>query len=80
MMSRSIGGYQVCKECLKDRMLSADDITHDHRIVIAVHETIRLMAEIDKTIDTHGRRPAAFARVSPSRLRASYFVTPYSPA
>ncbi len=63
MMSRSIGDHQVCAKWLKDRkgrVLSADDITHYHRIVVALHETLRLMAEIDKTIDAHGGRPAAF--------------------
>jgi hypothetical protein len=45
----------------KARTLTAADITHDHRIVIALHETIRLLAEIDKTIDAHGAWPAAFA-------------------
>jgi hypothetical protein len=67
-MSRSIGVYQVCANWLKDRKgrdLSADDITHYHRIVITLHETILLMAEIDKTIDAHGGWPAAFARHSP---------------
>ena len=43
----------------KGRVLSADDITHYHRIVVALHETIRLMAEIDKTIDAHGGWPGA---------------------
>ena len=63
MLSRSIGVYQVCAKWLKDpkgRVLSAADITHYHRIVVALHETIRLMAEIDKTIDALGGRPAAF--------------------
>jgi len=63
MMSRSIGGYQVCAKWLKDRkgrVLSADDITHYHRIVVALHETIRLMAKIDEVIDAHGGWPAAF--------------------
>ena len=58
-----IGGYQVCAKWLKDRKgrgLSAEDIIHYHRIVVALHETIRLMAEIDKTIDAHGGWPAAF--------------------
>jgi predicted helicase len=58
-----IGGYQVCAKWLKDRkgrVLSAEDITHYHRIVVALYETIRLMAEIDKTIDAHGGWPAAF--------------------
>jgi len=48
-----VGGYQVCEKWLKDRrgrQLSYDDITHYRRIVAALMETIRLMEEIDKTI------------------------------
>jgi hypothetical protein len=48
-----IGGYQVLQKWLKDRKgrkLSADDLTHYQRIVIALRETIRLMAEIDQAI------------------------------
>lgn len=59
-----IGGYQVCEKWLKDRKgrtLSEDDITHYHRIVVALSETIRLIAEIDQVIDTHGGWPGAFA-------------------
>jgi predicted helicase len=55
-----IGGYQVCQKWLKDRKdrtLSKDDIAHYHKIVIALSETIRLMAEIDKVIDHHGGWP-----------------------
>ena len=58
-----IGGYQVCHKWLKDRKgrtLSADDLNHYHRIVIALHETIRLMQEIDEVIDQHGGWPGAF--------------------
>jgi hypothetical protein len=44
---------------------SADDLTHYHRIVIALHETIRLMAEIDKGIDQHGGWPDAFTVGAP---------------
>ena len=58
-----IGGYQVCEKWLKDRkgrVLSADDIQHYHRVVVALYETIRLMAEIDKVIDAHGGWPNAF--------------------
>ncbi len=58
-----IGGYQVCQKWLKDRKgrtLSADDLTHYHRIVIALHETIRLMKEIDEVINLHGGWPDAF--------------------
>ena len=59
-----IGGYQVCQKWLKDRkgrMLSKDDIAHYQKIVIALSETIRLMAEIDRVIETHGGWPDAFA-------------------
>ena len=59
-----IGGYQVCEKWLKDRKgrtLSKGDISHYHKIVIALAETIRLMAEIDKVIEKHGGWSAAFA-------------------
>ena len=58
-----IGGYQVCEKWLKDRKgrtLSAEDITHYHKIVVALSETIRLMAEIDQVIEAHGGWPGAF--------------------
>ncbi|MDP2897030.1 MAG: type ISP restriction/modification enzyme [bacterium] len=58
-----IGGYQVCHKWLKDRKgrtLSADDITHYQKIVVALNETIRLMAEIDEVIEAHGGWPDAF--------------------
>jgi Type ISP C-terminal specificity domain len=58
-----IGGYQVCEKWLKDRkgrMLSADDIAHYHKIIIALSNTIRIMREIDKVIDEHGGWPDAF--------------------
>jgi len=48
-----IGGYQVCEKWLKDRKgrkLSYEDIQHYQKIVVALKETIRLMAEIDKLI------------------------------
>lgn len=59
-----IGGYQVCEKWLKDRKgrrLTADDITHYHRIVVALKETIGLMSEIDNVIEKHGGWPGAFA-------------------
>lgn len=55
-----IGGYQVCEKWLKDRKgrtLSDDDITHYQRIVVALNETIRIMAGIDRVIDEHGGWP-----------------------
>jgi hypothetical protein len=55
-----IGGYQVCEKWLKDRKgrtLSADDRTHYQRIVVALHETTHLMADIDRVIEKHGGWP-----------------------
>jgi hypothetical protein len=59
-----IGGYQVCEKWLKDRKgrtLTDEDIAHYHKIVISLSETIRLMAEIDQVIESHGGWPGAFA-------------------
>lgn len=58
-----IGGYQVCEKWLKDRKgrtLSDEDLTHYQRVVVALHETLCLMAEIDAVIDQHGGWPGAF--------------------
>jgi hypothetical protein len=58
-----IGGYQVCEKWLKDRKgrrLSAEDIRHYEKIVVALSETIRIMGEIDRVIDEHGGWPGAF--------------------
>ncbi len=48
-----IGGYQVLHKWLKDRRgrkLTYDDLTHYQKIVGALRETLRLMAEIDGAI------------------------------
>ncbi len=48
-----VGGYQPCHKWLKDRIgrqLTYDDLTHYQRMVVALHETIRAMAEIDDAI------------------------------
>ncbi len=54
-----VGGYQVLQKWLKDRgpkrgqpgrTLTDDDITHYHKVVLALSETIRAMAEIDAAI------------------------------
>jgi hypothetical protein len=48
-----IGGYQVCEKWLKDRRgrtLTYDDLEHYCKVVTALRETIRLMAEIDAAI------------------------------
>ena len=62
-----IGGYQVCHKWLKDRKgrtLSDEDIAHYQKIVVALNETIRIMAEIDEVIEAHGGWPAAFHTAS----------------
>jgi predicted helicase len=61
-----IGGYQVCEKWLKGRTLTKDDIAHYHKIVVALSETIRLMAEIDKVIEKHGGWPGAFVTAETS--------------
>jgi predicted helicase len=48
-----VGGYPVCAKWLKDRKgrtLSDEDIAHYQRIVVALQETIKLMAAIDQAI------------------------------
>jgi predicted helicase len=67
-----IGGYQVCHKWLSDRkrrggknprpgrVLTDEDIDHYQKIVVALSETIRIMAEIDEVIETHGGWPDAF--------------------
>ena len=48
-----IGGYQVCQKWLKDRKgrtLTYDELTHYQKVIVALKETIRLMAEIDTLI------------------------------
>lgn len=68
-----VGGYQPCEKWLKDRaakggkkpsdgrILTNEDILHYRRMVVALTETRRLMAEIDKVIEDHGGWPGAFA-------------------
>jgi predicted helicase len=58
-----IGGYQVCHKWLKDRKgraLSDADVRHYAKIVTALHETMRLMGEIDAVIEEYGGWPGAF--------------------
>ena len=58
-----IGGYQVCHKWLKDRKgrtLSDEDIAHYQKIVVALNETIRIMADIDEIIEARGGWPDAF--------------------
>ena len=65
-----IGGYQVCHKWLKDRKgrtLSDEDIAHYQKIVVALHETIRIMAEIDEVIEAHGGCLDAFQTKAATR-------------
>ena len=58
-----VGGYQVCHKWLKDRKgrrLSDEDLTHYEKIVVALSETSRIMAEVDQAIEVHGGWPNAF--------------------
>jgi predicted helicase len=69
-----IGGYQVCEKWLKDRRgrtLSDEDINHYQRVVVALSETIRLMAEIDRVIEEHGGWPLVGSQDVASRVAAS---------
>ena len=73
-----IGGYQVCEKWLKDRqarggknprpgrVLTDEDIDHYQKIVVALSETIRIMAEIDEVIEAHGGWPGPFVTDSNS--------------
>lgn len=55
-----IGGYQVCRKWLKDRLgrrLSEEEVRHYRRVVTILTETLRIMDEIDRLVDTHGGWP-----------------------
>lgn len=57
-----VGGYQVCEKWLKDRRgrtLTGEEGAHYQRVVVALKETIRLMDEVDLTIEEHGGWPLA---------------------
>jgi len=78
-----VGGYQVCEKWLKDRagkggknpgpgrVLTDDDILHYRRVVVALTETRRLMAEIDAEINKHGGWPGAFVCASDGAVEAA---------
>ena len=83
-----IGGYQVCHKWLKDRKgrtLSDEDLAHYQKIVVALNETIRIMAEIDEVIGAHGGWPDAFqtgsepAEEKPALLKVAESSPPYRP-
>ena len=66
-----IGGYQVCHKWLKDRKgrtLSDEDVAHYQKIVVALNETIRIMAEVDEVIEAQGGWPDAFSKAYTLRL------------
>ena len=48
-----VGGYQVAEKWLKDRRdrrLSIEDLNHYQKTIVALSETIRIMAAIDAAI------------------------------
>lgn len=47
------------------------DIAHYQRVVVALNETIRLMAEIDQVIEAHGGWPGAFQSANAERNAAA---------
>jgi hypothetical protein len=47
------------------------DLQHSQKIVVALHETIRLMAAIDQSIEAHGGWPGAFEGTSVNRGEAN---------
>ena len=79
-----IGGYQICHKWLKDRKgrtLSGEDITHYQKIVVALNETVRLMAEIDEVIEAHGGWQSAFQSGSEAEAASERTATviPFRP-
>ena len=79
-----IGGYQVSYKWIKDRKdrtLSDEDIAHYQKIVVALTETIRIMAEIDDVVETHGGWPVAFQTGSPADATSAEtgHVIPFRP-
>ncbi len=66
-----VGGYQVLHKWLKDRQgrtLFFADLHHYQKVVVALAETIRLMAEIDAVIDAHGGWPLDRGAEAPPSL------------
>ena len=73
-----IGGYQVCHKWLKDRKgrtLSDEDIAHYQKIVVALSETIHIMAEIDEVIEAHGGCLDAFQTKAATRSSLACCLT-----
>ena len=79
-----IGGYQICHKWLKDRKghtLSDEDVAYYQKIVVALNETVRLMAEIDEVIEAHGGWPGAFQSGSEAEAASERTATviPFRP-
>lgn len=58
-----VGGHQVCRKWWRDRrgrVPQAQDVATYLQLVDAVRRTLKLTAEIDRCIDTHGGWPTAF--------------------
>jgi hypothetical protein len=49
------------------RTLLKSDIVHYQKIIVALSETIRIMAKIDEIIEAHGGWPGAFAAKGASK-------------
>jgi len=59
-VSRVDTGQPRPDEALPGRTLSSEDLEHYQKIVVALHETIRVIAEIDIVIEQYGGWPGAF--------------------
>jgi len=73
-----MGSYKVCEKWLKDRqakggknprpgrVLTEEEIEHYQKIVLALGETLHIMARIDEVIDASGGWPGAFQANEPN--------------
>ncbi len=52
-----VAGLKSVVKDRRGRTLSYDAPTHYQKVVLALKQTIRLLNEIDQTIDKHGGRP-----------------------
>lgn len=74
-----VGGYKPASKWIEDRagkgganpregrILTDEDILHYRRMVVALTETRRIMAEIDTVIESHGGWPSAFVTAVKSK-------------
>jgi len=75
-----VGGYQVAHKWLKDRRgrtLSDEDLAHYQRVVVALHATTRLMAEIDRTIERHNGFPLTGSQDAPPATKNTENALPF---